>query len=141
MNRSPKRRQGAVLLLVFVCLIVLSTILGGMFQHLTISNRQIKQRNRKSQASLIAESAIGRAVASLRKDPSYRKETWRIDASELGNRYAANVDINVSLDDDPMKQVITVEATYPVESDFRVMVRKSVIVAKIDSVNQDPPGE
>ena len=126
--QSTSLRKGATLLLVVLCMVVLTTILAAMFRHLRISTRQIKQRARKTQATLLAESAIERAVYRMQIETDYRQETWTIPAAELGQRFGGTVDIAVGEAKDG-QQLVSVTAAYPASSEFRATVRKSVSVA------------
>jgi len=135
MRTRRRARSAATLLLVVISLIVITLIYGAMLRRLAIGNRQIKQRARKSQATVLADSAIERAVFALRSDSDYRQETWKVSAEELGGRFAAQVEIEVTEskedrdDDSNDAKTVSVKAVYPAESDFRVTVRKQVSIA------------
>ena len=49
------RRSGAALLLVIICLIVITTMIGAMLRHLTLANLQVKQRMHQIQATWLAK--------------------------------------------------------------------------------------
>ncbi len=143
-----RSRQGMTLLLVIVCMVVLTTIVGAMVRQLAVSSQQIRVRNRKAQAGWLAESGIQRAAFRMKQDSGYVGETWEVAGSELGHRYDGRVSIEVkrvgnaeanapnnaaateSESDDSTGQVrVTVTAVYPVESKYRSTVRKQITVS------------
>ena len=118
------------MLIVVITLIIITTMIGAMLQHLTLANRQMKQRARKAQATWLAESAIERAVFALRQNENYEEEVWKVTADQLGGRHSGQVAINVESSESNPSVVVSVTAVYPESSDFRATVRKKVTVAK-----------
>ena len=93
-----KRRDsssGFVLAFVLICLTVVTIALAAMIGRMSQGHRQIKQRQRQVQAQWLAESAIDRAAARLRRDPSYQGETWQLSPADLGDRWSAQISIQI----------------------------------------------
>lgn len=156
-SHPTSHRKGLTLLLVIVCLVVLTTIVGAMVRQMAISNRQVRLRERSAQSTWLAESAIQRAAFRLRQDAGYQGETWSIPKSETGFRHDAQVKIEVKpLRDDQDRGVadnsdtdeeddetvsgpftISVAATFPVKSDYSSTVRKQITFSKPQTITNE----
>lgn len=123
--KGKRHRRGFTLLIVVISLIVIAAILGAMMQHLLLGKRQTRQWKNHAQATALAESGLERAIASLKKDGGYQAEVWRLESDALGGVYAGTVEINVERQVGQTHKVDIV-ATFPVSSDYRATVRKSV---------------
>lgn len=123
--KGKRHRRGFTLLIVVISLIVIAAILGAMMQHLLLGKRQTRQWKNHVQATALAESGLERAIASLKKDGGYQAEVWRLESDALGGVYAGTVEINVERQVGQTHKVDIV-ATFPVSSDYRATVSKSV---------------
>lgn len=123
--KGKRHRRGFTLLIVVISLIVIAAILGAMMQHLLLGKRQTRQWKNHAQATALAESGLERAIASLKKDGGYQAEVWRLESDALGGVYAGTVEINVERQVGQTHKVDIV-ATFPVSSDYRATVSKSV---------------
>lgn len=120
------RRAGMAILLVLICLIVITAVVGSMLRYLAMNNRQIKQRMHSQQAFWLADSGVERAVFRLQQDPAFREEIWQPDIAAKAGR----VEIQVSTSPEmPSQWTVTVVATYPKDSIAAVKARRIVNVA------------
>ncbi len=132
-NRNLKmpKPSGVALLLVVICMIIITTMIGAMLRHVTLANRQMKQRMYQIQATWLAESGVERAVFAIQHDADYSQEVWRVTAEELDGPHAGQVVIRVhSETDDDSLVAVDVLAIYPYPSEFGVKERKRITVAK-----------
>ncbi len=130
-NLKLPKQSGVALLLVILCMIIITTMIGAMLRHVTLANRQMKQRMYQIQATWLVESGVERAVFAIQQDADYSQETWRVTAEELDGQYAGQVEIRVhSETDDDSLVAVDVLAIYPHPSEFGVKVRKRIMVAK-----------
>ena len=69
-NRNLKmpKQSGVAMLLVILCMIIITTMIGAMLRHLTLANQQMKQRMHQIQATWLAESGVERAVFAIQQD-------------------------------------------------------------------------
>ena len=78
-----RRRRGAILVVVLVCLAVATAISVVVVRQTAMERRAVQMNQRSLQALWLAEGGIERAVARLAADPKYAGETWIIPANEL----------------------------------------------------------
>lgn len=130
-KRSYKKsRSGIAILLVMVCMIVITSLVGTMLRHIAMNKRQSRQRMHAIQAFWLADSEIERAVLLLQEDPDFRNETRTVSPDSFDGK-SAQLDIQISeLPDDSTRLVISVLATYPHKSAFSVKARRQVRVKK-----------
>ena len=128
-----RNRRGVAMVMVVLTLVVVTALLGGLLRHLVMANRQMKQFANKAQASLLAESGIERAAATLAVNSSYAGGVWEVTPEQLEGKRAGEVEISIKPTDEGNLKAIEVTAIYPASADgdghaFRAMVRKSVFV-------------
>lgn len=132
--RERRARSGISILLVIICLIVITTIVGAMLRNLVLVNRQAKQQMHASQAAWLADSGLERAVFFLRQDSDYRGETW-IAGDELFGTKTGHVEIEVDADPNGESFVIArVVATFPHGATFAVKARREARIAISEQV-------
>jgi Tfp pilus assembly protein PilX len=79
MKRQPctsRKRQGAVLAVALVTLLVVTILAGTVLRSYLQAHRQLRREQEQLQAQWLAEGAIARAIAQLGRDPDYSGETW-----------------------------------------------------------------
>jgi Tfp pilus assembly protein PilX len=121
LTRSARERRGAVLavaLIVFLlCTAILCTLLEGVIRH----ERQVRDHRQLDQAVWLADAGINRAVAQLRQTDTYRGETWKVAAEELGGALGGKVTITVQPNDQqPGELRVLAQADYPDDDVHRV---------------------
>ncbi len=116
--RSP-RRGGA--LIIALVLLTVASLLGVVVVRSVIAHaRQLQRTPRRLQAEALVEAGLNRAAAQLATSPDYAGETWRITAADLGDRFAARVDIRR----DPAGLTVTV--LYPDRLTDRVQLTRTI---------------
>ena len=86
---------------------------------------------RQIQATWLAESGVERAIFSLRHNPEYSQEVWRVTPEQLDGQLGARVDIQVVPRAAADSFVtIDVSALYPYPSDYAVRARRRITVAR-----------
>lgn len=138
---SQRRRGGAILIVVLVCLGVaaaISVIVVGQI----VAERQVVQTNhRDMQALWLAEAGVERAVARLASDSEYAGETWVIPAQELATDDGAVVRIQVeAIPSQSGRRSVRVEADYPDNATYRSRQLKQIVVDR-DAVLARQPTE
>ncbi len=138
-NRAVSRRKptsGFILAFVLICLTVITLALTAMVSRVSLGRRQVIQRQRQVQAQWLAESAVDRAAAQLQRDPSYRGESWQLSAAEMGDRWSAQVSIEVEPAAGEAAGTIRVTVAYPQESRVAIHCTKHVPVRIPDAGNR-----
>lgn len=126
---SIKLRRGSVLFAVLVCLLVVAMLAGALVQSILARQRQMRVEQQRSQAVWLAESAVERGAASLRKQAGYAGETWRATAEELGADKAGQAVIRVeAVEGMPQRRKLIVEAIYPDDPHRRIAVNKEILI-------------
>ena len=133
-NRNPDgarafHPRGAILVIVMVCLIIGTAILGSMAGMAFSGRESLRGEGWQMQARWLAESGVERAAAKLATDPHYSGERWAITAQELGAAEGGAVNIRVEmLSDQPTTRRVHVEADYPDDPIHRCRQSKQVLV-------------
>ena len=123
-SQRSGRRKAAAMLMALVVLLVIGLVAGLAMRALLQSHRQARGAELLVQAELLADSAIGRAVAMLESDPGWQGETWRVSLADSGREKeeqgAADPETTGSatirvekLAAEPSQLRISVEAIYP----------------------------
>jgi len=127
-DRSGPRR-GAILLMVMICLLIATLILGTLLKTAMTHRRQMRSEQMRMQADWLVESAIERAVHHLETDPNYQGETWTIPAADLNNRDSGRVRIAIRKPaDGSAGRILNVEAIYPVGTPRQAKRTKQISV-------------
>jgi hypothetical protein len=113
-NRRASERRGVVLavaLVVFLlCTAILCTLLQGVINH----ERQVRDHRQLDQARWLADAGIDRAIAQVRQSDTYRGETWKVSADELGGAADGSVTITVdAVEEHPGELHVMAQADYP----------------------------
>ena len=118
------RRNGTVLAIALVCLLVASIFSLSATRHLIGQHRLTTNQQYRLQSLWLAESAMQRAVAKLQLDRNYQGETWRIEPETFGNDKSGVAVIQVvEIAVDPSHRRIVIESQYPDSEVHRVVHR------------------
>ncbi|MEX2122039.1 MAG: hypothetical protein WD847_20835 [Pirellulales bacterium] len=113
--RGRTDRQGAILLVVMICLSVAIALAASLLKAGVMEHKLLVQQEREAQARWLAEAAIERAAARRRAAPDYTGATGGVGAAEVGGRWAGAVEIRVeSMSEGPGVHV-TAQADYPAD--------------------------
>ncbi len=97
---SPKRdRDGSVVVVVLVCLMVLAMIGAASLRVVLDERRVIRADEARLQAEWLMRSGLERAVFRLAEEDSYAGETWEIPADAAAGGASAVVRIEVAKDE------------------------------------------
>lgn len=118
--RPRSSRKGGALVIALVLLTVAS-LLGIVVVRSVIAHaRQLQRTPWRLQAEALAEAGLNRAAAQLRVAPDYTGETWQIPAAELGEHFAARVEIRRDA------AGLTVTVLYPDRATDRVQLTRTL---------------
>ena len=127
--RAPRRR-GALMAAVLVLLLVSSMLILAWAKSVATTHRQMRVQQWRVQADLLAESALERAAAMLRRDAAYNGETWQVPAADLGGTYSGEAIITVDAPEgEPNSRNVRVQAFFPADSDQRAQKVKQAVVS------------
>lgn len=122
-------RPGAVLVVVLICTLLASVILGTLLQLAATGRRQSRVHARSLQADWLAESGIERAAAQLSTNPDYKGETWQIPAEEINGRHAGIVKIEIGpLTGYAEKRNVLIRADFPAGDLQRIRKSKQIVI-------------
>ena len=114
-------RRGVFMVVVMICLLVGSLIVGALLKLALLQSRQLVQEQARVQAEWLADSGLARAASQLAGDSDYAGETWTIPAADLAGHDGARVDIRVEKDpQQPQNRTVKIEAVYPAEGPNQV---------------------
>jgi type II secretory pathway component PulK len=126
-RRHGAKNNGFALFGVLVCLAVAAMLFAVFLRTVNAGRNRAERLGRASQSDWLAESAIERAVARMRVDPSYTGETWRVSAEQLGGSRAGVVAIVVRRRDEaPDRFDIEVVADFPDGTIHRKRTSKTI---------------
>ncbi len=113
MARS-RPRNGATIIIAMVVLLILMAISSTLISSVVHTRTQFVREEQRLQTDLIAEAGLGRGIARLRTDRSFKGETWQIPIEQLTGIGPAHVVITVTKTADAPGQRIVAAAEYPV---------------------------
>jgi len=115
-QNSKHNRRGAVLIVLMVCLLLVTSMLGVMLQTAVRARRQLTVERDRRQAELLLQAGIDRAAYRLASEADYRGETWKLDSDAIVGKGAAEVTIKTVRAEEPAGWRVQVVAEYPLES-------------------------
>ncbi len=122
-------REGFVIIIVVVSLIMASVISGTMIKQSMATEKQSQRELNRVQAAWLTESGIERGLYRLKTNKEYTGETWKISDKEFGMKESGEVLISIVDSQNPEgSQQLKVTATYPVDSIYRAIQTKSIQV-------------
>jgi Tfp pilus assembly protein PilV len=135
------RPQGAVLVVVLICLGLAAGLFAVVVNHVAAERKALQAGITRLQAAWLAEAALERAAARLAVDPKYAGETWTIPAAELSGDDAGVVRIHVdTVADKPERRLVRVEADYPDVPERRCRQVKQIVVDR-DAIQPPQPSK
>lgn len=108
-HRSP--RQGAILVVALVCLLVVASLVAAMFEASLRNRRQLRSERDRRQTELFVQAGIDRAAYRLSQDNQYRGENWS-PTTTLPD-LQAELTIRILAPDDDHDWQLHVVAEYP----------------------------
>lgn len=126
-HSSGHSRQGTVLIICIVCVLLLSLTAGVLVRAAMLHRDQTRTLAPQSQAEWLAHAAAQVAADRLKADSAWKGETWTVSAEETGLNEPARIAIAVSTNaegTDTRLAAITVDM--PPDSPQRVRVTQSV---------------
>ena len=120
-KQRASERRGVVLAVALVFFLLCSAILCTLLQTVVNHERQVRDHRQIDQARCLADAAIDRAVAQSRQADTYRGETWKIPAGEIGGAADGEVSIRVEINEQqPGQARVVAQADYPSGSVHRI---------------------
>jgi Tfp pilus assembly protein PilX len=134
-----RRRLGAVLFVVLVCLAVATVISVVVVKQAATERRAAQLNHRDLQAIWLAEAGVERAAARLAANANYAGETWIIPATELAAGDSAAVKIQVeTIASQPERRSVRVEADYADAPDFHSRHVKQITIDREAILSHQP---
>jgi len=134
------KRQGAILAMALVCLLVVGIFSLSAARRLVDQHRLTTHQQYRLQSLWLAESAQRRAVAMLNLNRDYEGETWRIgpDTFANGKSGVAVIQVTTIATDHSQRQIV-VESRYPDSDVFRVAHRMQVRIELSEDESETIP--
>jgi|GEM_PF-967664 len=130
-RNGSKPRQGTVLVICILCLLLLSLTAGVLIRAAALHRDQTRTLAPQSQAEWLAHAATLLAADRLNAEPDWDGETWTASAEQTGLIDSARIAIKVTTEASrPDNRVATVTVDFPPDSPQRVRVIQS---AEMDS--------
>ena len=123
-QRHATRRNGAILVMALVCLLVVGIFSVSTIRRLIEQHGLATHQQYRMQALWLAESARQRAVAKLNLDRNYEGETWSVEADAFDNGKSGIAIIQVAeVPEGHSQRRIVIESQYPKSEVYRVVHR------------------
>lgn len=130
-------RRGAVMVLVMVCLLGVSLLAATLLRLAVAQQRQLRMEERHLQAEWLAEAALERAAALLRRDPSWKGDEWTPSADVLPEGGTVETRVEPAAAAEGGWQ-ITVAASVPAGDPWRARVtRRTIISGRTEASEED----
>ncbi|QDU39979.1 hypothetical protein Mal4_43330 [Maioricimonas rarisocia] len=130
-------RRGAALIIAVICLLFAGALSLSVVRLVVTQQRQLEREEWATQAALLAEGGIARAIQQLNNSDAYEGETWQPEVPGEGAQ-PARVELSVEhLDLEPLGPRIRIEAVadYPDAANHRARVRRSVVIPVTDGTD------
>ena len=105
------------MILAIIVLILSSSISLSMIRTTSLRQQRFENKQRKLQATLLADSAIDRVRQKLIEDSNYSGEVWEIEANAEAGEATIQVEENSS-----REYAVEIVAVYPLELPDRTQV-------------------
>jgi type II secretory pathway component PulK len=123
---STTKRQGAVLVVAMVCLLVITAIIGTMIRGTLRNHRQLRSEKDRRQAELLLDAGVSRASKRLAADPDYRKETWSLPPDAISGAGEGRVIIELTGTEAQESLTARISAEYPVGNEHSVRRSRTI---------------
>ncbi len=110
---SESRRQGTVLVVALVCLLVVMGLLGAMLQGALRAHRKLHTERDLRQTELLLQAGCDRAAYQLTRETNYKGEIWNLPAAEVTGKGDGRVTIEILSDEAQATRRARVMAEYP----------------------------
>lgn len=127
-RRLGTRRQGIVLIVSLVCLVIVMALIGGLLQGTLRARRQLHVERDRRQTELLLHAGIDRAALRLATEADYRGETWALPAESILGSGAGQVTIEASREADDRPWQVHVVAEYPAGSELSIRRSRTIHV-------------
>ncbi len=112
-SRTAHSRNGAVLMVALVCLLIVVGLLGTMLQGSLRAHRQLHAERDRRQTELLLQAGMDRAALRLASELTYRGETWNLPATSILGSGEGRVSIETSRSSEQSPWQVHVLAEYP----------------------------
>jgi hypothetical protein len=123
---STMKRQGAVLVVAMVCLLVVTAIIGTMIRGTLRNHRQLRSEKDLRQAELLLDAGVARASKRLAANPDFRNETWSLQPDAITGAGEGLVIIELSGTEAQDSLTARISAEYPAGNELSVRRSRSV---------------
>jgi hypothetical protein len=127
-TRPRLRRQGMVLTVALVCLIIVMALIGGLLQGTLRARRQLHVERDRRQTELLLDAGARRAAWRLSSEADYRGESWSLPAEEIVGAGAGQVTIAAARQADNQPWQVQVVAEYPLGTDLSIRRSRTILV-------------
>lgn len=122
---SDDARQGTILVICIICLVLLSLTAGVLIRASGLHRDHSRTLLPQSQAQWLAEAGIQLAAQQLESNPDWSGKTWTASPEQTGLDTPARIAITVSTGpqlNQPPARIATITVDLPPDSDQRVRV-------------------
>lgn len=147
-RRRRTERRGITIIMVIAFYAIAIAMIGLWVRSAFDRQQQVRLWQEKTQAAVLAEAGVRRAVALLDRDEKYAGELWAIEAEELASVTAAQVlieiehlaaqDADSQLPPDEQPRIrITAIASLPPGENKRVQHTKTIEYRGLEQANAE----
>ena len=116
-----------------VVLLILMAISSTLISSVVHTRTQFVREEQSLQIALIAEAGLGRGIAQLRADRSFKGETWQIPTEQLTGIGPAHVVISVTDVADAQGHRIVAAVEYPVGTPNPIRITRELRIPAQES--------
>jgi type II secretory pathway component PulK len=114
MNKPPRPRRGAALLIALTALILVAVAISLALRTNLTARREARRAAAALQAEYLANAGLELALAQLETSPEYSGEVWQVAGEVLAGRDTAQVTIEIAAEStDETARRIVVVAEFP----------------------------
>ncbi|MBI1310186.1 hypothetical protein GC176_02680 [bacterium] len=128
-RRGQGPRQGTVLIICVVCLLLLSLTAGVLIRAAMLHRNQTRLLLPQAQAEWLAEAAAQVAAARLQENAAWSGDTWTISMDQTGLDESARIAIQIAADTDvATRRVAQITIDSPPDAPHRAHIERAVVI-------------
>lgn len=118
--RPAANRDGLMVIVALVCLLVISSIIGSMIKNAIFTRRELLTERDLRQTELLLQAGAHRAAARLAATPDFKGDAWELPAASIANYGSGRVTTEITRTPSTQSWDIRVIAEYPLDRNFPI---------------------
>lgn len=119
-HQRTANRNGLMVLVALVCLLVITSIVGSMIKNAIFTRHELLVERDLRQTELLLQAGANRAATRLATTPDIKGDVWDLPAAAIANNGTGRVTTEITRNPSNQTLDIRVAAEYPLDRDFPI---------------------